>query len=257
MSEVSHVPYVSSVDGAVGYQITLPAPEYIGTGNAIVIAVGNATRGNRIYAETLSTSIRNDLCLEDRSRASEELEEAALRYLVENRFDEAFSTWADKVLATSENLWSQFENNNFGETELHIGGEFFCVVAPCYEVGKTDVRKADIEYYLIVNDNNNEISGGKSIYALANQYVNKELLHKSRISEQEELQRFYDENIYSIRNIPISTMTTEQKKLNEMYSEWHKDLYGHRPHSKSLDVCFQNHNNNNSGKKEEAQCLCS
>lgn len=241
MSCVSHVPYISSVDGAEGYRLTMPVPKYVGNGDANVVVVGSPAHGNRICVEAFGEEINEDLCLEAKTRASEELEEIALRYLSENRFDEAFSAWADNVLATSEELWSQFQKNEFRETELYVGDDFFCVVAPCYEVGKKAINKADVEYYLVVGDS--EISGGKSIYDLANQYVNKDLLHESRINEQNELQRFYDENIYPIRNTPPAKLTAEQKRLNTLYVNWHNDLYGYPPHSKSQDVCFQNHNN--------------
>lgn len=244
MSEISHSPYTRPSDGVNGYTINLPVPDYIGIGTASVVVIANSVSGNGIYLKSFDAKYATNLRESDKDRAGEELEGIALRYLSDKRFDVALSTWADKVLNITETLWMQFVQNNFRETELYVDGEFFCVVAPCFSLGfdcnkksKENATMSDIEYYLVTDGN--EINGGKSLYELANQCTNKEYLNKNRVLEQEALQNFYNINIYPIRNTSVEDMTNVQKELNVLYSDWHEKIYGYRPVSKSVDMCFK------------------
>lgn len=238
MNNMSHTAYTNPLNGDRGFRISIPLPKYLADGSATVVVISNGIKGNKLYADICDCSSTVEVI----NRACEELEGEALKYLSENRFCEPLSEWADDVIETAEVLWQQFKMNHFRETELRTkDDEFFCVVAPCtLKAVGCEMAKADIEYYLVVE--NNGINGGKSIYNLANQCVNRNLLQQKLIMEQTELQVFYDENIYPIRNTVISELTEAQRALTSYYSDWHKDVYGYRPLSKSQDICFQHHN---------------
>ena len=126
----------------------------------------------------------------------------------------------NSVKATAYNadmLEAIFTMNNWGETEIVCPDGTPVLVSPCY-YGETATSRNDIEYYLVYADV--PWMGANTIEKLANQ-LNKHGEYLAELTaDRIEIRKFFDEH--------------EQKGWDSdswsFYSDWHKDLYGYRPH---------------------------
>lgn len=138
------------------------------------------------------------------------------------------SRWADSVLKQVEEMEQHLKENGYTDKSFKVstpnGTEI--TIQPC--VYKSEGKRSDIEYYLT---NDFIIDGQENLYKLAECLVNYEELTKSHDNSQKELQKYYEEKVLPIGDKLFDDMTRDEQNVMEYFSDWHKDVYGHRPHT--------------------------
>ena len=158
----------------------------------------------------------------------EKISEAAFNELIENTDPqfEATRQFAEKVVKKAEEIRKAIRENDFKETGIFVDDDYEVTVIPCSQGGQIK-DFGDIEWYLT---NDFLIDGGASIYHLAADIVNYHNIEKAHEEEMDKLQNFYEEKIADFYEKPQSEWTDAQRKAFDVFSDWHKDVYGHRPH---------------------------
>lgn len=107
--------------------------------------------------------------------------------------------------------------NNWNDTEIICPDGTPVVVSPCYYGDKAPVR-SDIEYYLVHGDM--PWMGCDTLEKLADE-LNKHAEHVASLNaERAELREYF--NTHEANGWSDDSWS--------WYSDWHKDLYGYRPH---------------------------
>ena len=162
--------------------------------------------------------------------------------------------FATDVLKEVEALEKAFSENTKVNFELHWGeGEEVLqnfedvTVTACLNDDEKPATRDNIAYYLVDSE---RIKGTDSVFGLASDIVNINEVVRCLELDKESLQEFYDTNIHDIRNMDYRDMTAEQRDNMGMFSDWHKDIYGRRPHDDDLNQCLVVHNFRESKSKE-------
>ena len=142
--------------------------------------------------------------------------------------------WAEKMKRTAIVLWDMIKAEG-GEVVYHLADKAVCITPCIYDKEIKDAAPADIEYYLVHDD---VIDGGNTIFNVCNGIVNygKELeLHESDIIE---LQKFFDKHCKEAWGKPYNELSEEERDALSFFSDWHKDVYGYRPHGNEKKRCL-------------------
>lgn len=170
------------------------------------------------------------------------------------------------VDATKKALIKRFEENGWKELELTLKTGDTVWITPCHYGGGTP-SVDNIEYYLMDSDSV-YLCGSESLDKVAETLNNFSTLKKEAASEKETLQKYFEDNIAGhsdaewqlgrelnkiLWDNPKYSWQTPLKELAEdlagelngdadkfesalklidcasTYSDWYKDVYGHRP----------------------------
>lgn len=121
-------------------------------------------------------------------------------------------------MLTNESVIKAFQANNFKDTVLTCPDGAEVVVSPCGYGEITSV--AQCEYFLVYGDL--PWMGAETLEALVKQ-LNR------HAQDVQEAQREKDKLARYFRNHEASGWDDDSW---EWYSDWHKDLYGYRPHGR-------------------------
>ena len=157
--------------------------------------------------------------------------------------------WCNTVLAKANELEKAIIGNPNRSIKTSVDGkntnELYIEIAK-YDYEKTPQSLEDIEYYLIYD---NIIGGSHSIYEIAEKIVNYRIYEKSYDLAIDDLQEFYDDNIYPLRNKPHEEWSETDKENYGLFSDRYKDCYGRRPRGDD-HVCYERHKRENSNELE-------
>lgn len=119
-------------------------------------------------------------------------------------------------MITIETAKEMIRNNNFGKTEFVCDDGTKVVVSPCYYIDSvSDFNQ--IDYYLVYGDL--PWLGGRTLEEVLNQINHHSELIKENNQQEHEIQAYFDRH---------QKEGWTQEQFN-MYSDWHKDVYGFRP----------------------------
>lgn len=110
------------------------------------------------------------------------------------------------------------------------------------EIEPYDTYGKGYEYYMIFDHNeglNYGTQGEHTLVHLATLCANADVLRRETQQSKDSLQLYFEKNLLSIYFIKSSQSTEEYNNRFNCYSDWHKDCYGHRPHSESQDECIK------------------
>lgn len=157
--------------------------------------------------------------------------------------------WCNTVLAKANELEKAIIGNPNRSIKTSVDGknttELYIEIAK-YDYEKTPQSLEDIEYYLIYD---NIIGGSHSIYEIAEKIVNYRIYEKSYDLAIDDLQEFYDDKIYPLRNKPHEEWSETDKENYGLFSDRYKDCYGRRPRGDD-HVCYERHKRENSNELE-------
>lgn len=149
--------------------------------------------------------------------------------------------WCKKVLEQANKIIDEFKKTDFQKpVEVFINEDTtISLQAFAYNYGEPAHDINEIEGY----DTDSMIigGGGQSIYNYAAEIVNYDALVKENDKAIEDLQKFYDTKIYPFKDISYDERTEEQQENFSFFSDWHKDIYYHRPHDEQSNECFKKH----------------
>lgn len=135
--------------------------------------------------------------------------------------------WVSNVLENARKLidsmeFSKYKNFSFSlnEDELEI-----VRITPCIYTDELSLE--NVEYFLTDDD---AVPSDSSLYKLASSIQNYEENVKCVERDKASLQTFYKEKVMPIEELSFDEMTEEQKDIMGTFSDWHKDVYGHRPY---------------------------
>lgn len=134
---------------------------------------------------------------------------------------------AEKAIASDgRNIFSFVVDTNHGKEEITLN--------PCTDGWDKPKSLSDIEYYLVSDE---VIESGSNLYEIIGRALCYDALEKRLDNSKDELQKFYEETIRPIEdkmekarqeNRPAN-LTEEEEEARGTFSDWHKDIYGHRP----------------------------
>lgn len=152
--------------------------------------------------------------------------------------DERTRNWATAVLEKANEILNAVISNNGKDTSIPLPNGKAVVLTPCLtDINETDkITRKDIEYIL---SNDSVVASSHNIFELAASIVNYDKLEKCLDGEKKKLQNYYETYIYPFRNIPHSERTEQLEKDIDFFSDWHKELYGHRPHTDDRNECLK------------------
>lgn len=117
-------------------------------------------------------------------------------------------------------------NNNFKPIKITMKcNNDVLTITPCSQNGEIK-NIEDVEYYL-VHSSFLPWLGGDTLDEIATQILTYQQTLKSLIKRRDELKKFYQEKIEPHKN---DENWLCQSSDFQTYSDWHKELYGHRPH---------------------------
>lgn len=161
------------------------------------------------------TRIGNDKVLEE-----------ALAKVIQHEVEKG-NEWAKNMKETAMTVWNMIKEEGgaidypLSDCDVHI--------SPCiydYEKSIHEAELKDIEYYLVYS---NVVNGGRTIFELTTSLVNYEQIKGNYEKSMNSLQEFYESKILPIEDKPRDELTEEDRENFGTYSDWHKDIYGHRP----------------------------
>lgn len=107
---------------------------------------------------------------------------------------------------------------NWGETQMTASNGDVITISPC---GYSPVlNEKTTEYYLVFSPSTPNL-GGDTIEIIANQLAKYEQVLAEEAKEKAELRAYFDQYIANGNPDPDRW---------SWYSDWHKDVYGYRPH---------------------------
>ncbi len=114
-------------------------------------------------------------------------------------------------------------------------------IEPCIEDGHLD--------YILVHDR--DLTGSESVYEVAENLIYLDQIRSRSENERERFEKYYCEHLITSEYMKTSDMDDNLSAKWDGFSDYHKDLYGYRPHSDDRNVPLQKFlsNNGNLGKK--------
>lgn len=130
---------------------------------------------------------------------------------------------------TKESMFEELKKNGFNDTTFILADGTSAIVTPCY-YGKGAPSLEDIEYFLVYCDELPYLSDDK-LEKVAERFNNILKLRSEQDAEKIELRKYFDEH--------------QSKGWDDgswsWYSDWHKDVYGYRPHGYVCGVYVNPH----------------
>ena len=121
---------------------------------------------------------------------------------------------------TKKEMFDAMLNNGLKDTEFLLSDGTTAIVTPCYYGEITpNIQLKDIEYFLVSCEGLPWLSG-ETLDVVANNFNNIFKLREEAEKEKEELRNYFEEN----------EKTNWENGDWGWYSDWHKDVYGYRPH---------------------------
>lgn len=115
--------------------------------------------------------------------------------------------------------------------------EEFSITAMLYN-RDAPAERSNIEYYLT---DSGLVDSTDNIYEIALQVANIAEYERCQQLDRENLQAYYVEHIHDIRNMNFKDMNEEQRSHMMFFSDWHKDVHGHRPHDDDRNECLRHY----------------
>lgn len=167
--------------------------------------------------------VKANIPYEKRSKVIEAAEKKALIQLAGKNLP--LSDWALAVLEIASVLLILVRLS--GDGVIRIPGQSPEVIQFFTFTGELKAyRMSDIMMYA---PESHYLQPTESLFQLAAEIVNVNLLKDAHEKEKEHLQAFYDTLIAPLKEIPIEDATREDIKTAMMYADWYKDLYGRFP----------------------------
>lgn len=108
--------------------------------------------------------------------------------------------------------------NNWSDTEMTMSNGDVITISPCSYAPVANEQNT--EYYLVFSPSTPNL-GGDTLEIIAEQLASYERHLQERAAEKAKLRAYFD------RNIAAGEYDAETWSF---YSDWHKDIYGYRPH---------------------------
>ena len=155
--------------------------------------------------------------------------ENALQEVKKNSgYPENLQTWAGKVLDKAEEIRAALEKNGYEDISVSVKEDYRIKISPMANGIEPPKKLEDVDYFLT---HDYLVGGNACLYLLAADIVNYDTLQKEQDRSEEDLQAFYEEKISTFIHDPAETWTTEQRDAYNYFSDYHKDVYGHRPYN--------------------------
>ncbi|MBR3515360.1 MAG: hypothetical protein IKO10_03525 [Lachnospiraceae bacterium] len=143
-------------------------------------------------------------------------------------YPESLQTWARKVLDKAEKIKAALEKNGYEDISVSVKEDYRIKISPMANGIEPPKKLEDVDYFLT---HDYLVGGNSCLYLLAADIVNYDTLQKEQDRSEEDLQAFYEEKISTFIHDPAETWTTEQRDAYDYFSDYHKDVYGHRPYN--------------------------
>lgn len=133
---------------------------------------------------------------------------------------------------TVEMMVEAFKRNEWEDTCFVLDDGSVACVSPCYYGDKypNEMTLSDIEFFLVDCNGLPYISNEK-LEEVVKTFNNIHELRKTEVSEKEKLRKYFDKH----------QETGWDDDSFGFYSDWHKDLYGFRPHGYVCGVYVNPH----------------
>jgi hypothetical protein len=236
-----------------GYEVKVPAPKH--ESETITVTVVESASDNFAvpYLYTEITEGQRKRFTPSSLPIVDKMQYEALKALAVA--DVSVSDWAKKTAALTEGLWETIKTCKIGEdAEFLLPNGNSITITPCsdtaYKKPIPDIEHMDeseIDFYLT---NDNIVNDCTFITEMAVNIVNYEKGERQLVDERKNLQDFYEKNIYPHKDTPYSELTEKQQGDFDFYSDWHKELYGFRPHDDKCDMGYQIYLKKESEKKD-------
>lgn len=136
--------------------------------------------------------------------------------------------WGKQVQAAAQEFIQSMEDSNYETATINTPrGEVEFTVMGWQGAASPPQSIEEVEYYLGGDD---VVDSSGNLYNIVVDAVNYEKGERSRENEVERLQAFYEEKVAPFIDKPYTELTDEQNEARGFFSDWHKDVYGHRPH---------------------------
>ena len=158
------------------------------------------------------------------------------------KYMQGISEWAESVCRVEREMELQMldalkAGNTDGILFVINNSDSPVLIEPCgYEIDDT---LESVEYYMT---DSNIVEGYDKLCKIAEEIVNYDALVKDAENEKLRLQKFYDTKIRPIEEKPAEERTDEEEDARSFFSNWHRDVYGHRPHT-GRNECAKFHEN--------------
>ena len=117
-----------------------------------------------------------------------------------------------------EKIRAALTANNWSDTDITMPNGDIVTISPCGYARQ--LNEQNTEYYLVLSPSTSNL-GGDTLAIIADQLAGYEKHLQEQAAEKVELRAFFDRNI-ATGNYDSDTWS--------FYSDWHKDVYGYRPH---------------------------
>jgi len=164
----------------------------------------------------------------NQTRMDEKEREIALAKVIQHEIEKG-NDWAKDMKETAITVWNMMKAEG-GKITYPLSDCDVCI-SPCvYDIDKNfdDVQLQDVEFYLVYS---HVVNGGHSIFDVTSSLVNYEQVKANHEKSKSDLQSFYEKNVMPIEDKSFDDMTEDEKDIMGTFSDWHKDIYGHRPRS--------------------------
>lgn len=136
------------------------------------------------------------------------------------------SEWARKVMDSYNIVADQIIKSGFANEQvisLPNGSKLGMTLCSYGEIKDL----SDIDYYMTDSES---IDSDESLYKIAENIVNEEKTKELIKESKEKLFSFYqDEDIEYLMQRPYDLLSEKEIDTLSFFSDWHKDVYGHRP----------------------------
>lgn len=159
-----------------------------------------------------------------------DLERAFFELLVDSDSElvtDEIRNYAQSVLSIEKELQIlELNSNNEPFVYFFDGGKL--LITPCSYNGQ-----GTTEYYLT---NDHLISSNDTLFKIASQITTYDAIKREYEKSKSKLQAFYNKNIKHLikASFDAESLTSEQREALDTFTDWHKDVYGFRPHSTNM-----------------------
>ncbi len=189
------------------------------------------------------------LLLEEKEQLIEEAEGEALQsFSTDSCVPSDIAEWCEKVYDLAKLAYNAMSSQNFQSIDFTVNH---------ITIGITPIKSENslisktVEYYL---SDDELIGDSNSLYQIASRLQNYDKHSKERERQKEMLQDFFEEKILPLIKKSSFELTAEQKTDFQLFSDWHKSVYGNRPYNHSNNKCIkrllQNRKEGNTHERE-------
>ncbi len=213
-------------DTAIGLQVDVTVTDYYQRQyTAEMMLIETTDHGSPVpyfYLQNASES------LFENSPLKAALEKAGLEAIASSDSPEVSDTakdFAKSVLKVADQILEKAEMKGFKEFEFPVetkDGIAAISIKPC-----CDYEDGVIEFFLT---NDDRVDSNDTAYELASDAVKIDSVERSLEEDKAHLQSFYETKIAHCIDKPRETLTQEERDNLSTFSDWHKDVYHHRPY---------------------------